>query len=189
MLGKMRWPVAASGCSRSTAHRRRFAAASSAESGTRRIAVSCAGLVFFAVTVLMLVRAHSLPVPPARGNARRWLFAMSRFGRGSIQKIEVILREPERPKNPVAFTTGDQTTLEVIRNSTGSFDSFHSLRMTWLVWKDSDRSTSQSIHLPNFSLPRGPVMRNTAMRLPAAILAGFFSTLAIHAAAKELAAV
>ena len=28
-------------------------------------------------------------------------------------------------------------------------------------------------------------MRNTAMRLPAAILAGFFSTLAIHAAAKE----
>ena len=33
-------------------------------------------------------------------------------------------------KNPVAFMSGDQITLGIICNSTGSFDSFHSLRMT-----------------------------------------------------------
>ena len=52
------------------------------------------------------------------------------FGSAPISKIAVILREPKRLKNPVAFTDGDQTTLEIIRNFTGSFDSFHSLRMT-----------------------------------------------------------
>ena len=60
------------------------------------------------------------------------------IGSGSISKNEVILRKPKRPKNPVAFTTGDQTTPEIARNSTGSFDSFHSLRMTLLVWEDSN---------------------------------------------------
>ena len=44
--------------------------------------------------------------------------------------MEVILREPERPKNPVAFTGDVQTTLHIVHNSTGFFDSFHSLRMT-----------------------------------------------------------
>ena len=55
------------------------------------------------------------------------------FSLGSILKIGVILREPKRPKNPVAFTSDDQSRWKIIRNSTGFFDSFHSLRMTLFV--------------------------------------------------------
>ena len=45
-------------------------------------------------------------------------------------KIAVILREPKRLEESRRITSDDQTAQNIIRNSTGSFDSFHSLRMT-----------------------------------------------------------
>ena len=50
--------------------------------------------------------------------------------RGSISKIAVILREPKRPKNPVALPSALTHLWRSPLNSTGSFDSFHSPRMT-----------------------------------------------------------
>ena len=52
------------------------------------------------------------------------------FRHSSHFKIAVILREPKRLKNPAALTTSDPTSRQIVRNFTGSFDSFHSLRMT-----------------------------------------------------------